>query len=90
MLIAEVPTPKNDKPTLASRQYQMIAEHPYLYTSNDVIFTIYAECNSLEASEQRQALFAKSQPCLRLSPLTKRYGWGVHTDAEGSPLGPRV
>lgn len=84
VLMAEVPLPKNDKPTVASMQYQMIAENPYQYTSDDVIFTIHAARNNLEASDQqRAAFFAKGQPCLRSSPLTKRYGWGVHSDAEG-------
>jgi hypothetical protein len=26
---------------------------------------------------------SKSLPCLRCSPLAKRYGWGFHFDAEG-------
>ncbi len=29
------------------------------------------------------ALFSKSHPCLRASMLPKRYGWGVHFNAEG-------
>ncbi len=33
--------------------------------------------------EQRQIFFSKGQPCFRASPLTKRYGWGVHANAEG-------
>ncbi|WP_344308138.1 DUF6157 family protein [Brevibacterium samyangense] len=28
-------------------------------------------------------VFARGQPCLRSSPLAKRYGWGFHYDAEG-------
>ncbi|WP_298711512.1 DUF6157 family protein [Micrococcus sp. 2A] len=39
----------------------------------------------------REAFFAKSQACLRASPLGKRHGWGLHHDAEGRvalvPLG---
>ena len=31
---------------------------------------------------QREAFFAKSQACLRSSPLGRRYGWGIHHDAE--------
>ena len=26
---------------------------------------------------------AKGQPCMRASPLTKRYGWAAHYDANG-------
>lgn len=82
--MAEVPVSKNGKPTVASMQYQMIAENPYQYTSDDVIFTVHALRNNIEATAQeREAFFAKGQPCLRSSPLGKRYGWGVHSDAEG-------
>ncbi|MNI90480.1 hypothetical protein D3C73_1480060 [compost metagenome] len=28
-------------------------------------------------------LFAKKHPCLRASMLPKRYGWGIHYNAEG-------
>lgn len=35
-----------------------------------------------ERDAHRAAFFAKGQPCLRASPLAKRYGWGIHHDAE--------
>ncbi len=39
----------------------------------------------------REAFFARSQACLRSSPLGKRYGWGIHHNAESKialvPLG---
>ncbi|WP_295010500.1 DUF6157 family protein [uncultured Microbacterium sp.] len=36
-----------------------------------------------EDSSAREAFFARGQACLRASPLGKRYGWGVLSDAEG-------
>jgi hypothetical protein len=40
-----------------------------------------------QAEQQRAAiqelLFAKPYPCLRASPLPKKYGWGIHHDAQG-------
>ena len=36
-----------------------------------------------EGEAIRAAFFAKPHPCLRASPLPKRYGWGVHYDAHG-------
>ncbi|WP_199588951.1 DUF6157 family protein [Blastococcus sp. TF02A-26] len=36
-----------------------------------------------ERPEARRAFYARSQACLRASPLGKRYGWGLHADAEG-------
>ena len=36
-----------------------------------------------EYQEARGKFFSKGQPCFRASPLTKRYGWGVHYDKDG-------
>ncbi len=82
----EVPPQKGDKLTIANIQYQMLAERPYIYTSDDLIFAVYARRKDIVESdleEAREAYFSKGQPCLRSSPLTKRYGWGVHNDANG-------
>ncbi len=83
---AEVPPQKNDKKTVANYQFDMIAHQPYKYTSDDVIFEVYAQKNAITQAEKnaaRAAFFSKGQACLRASPLTKRYGWGVHADANG-------
>lgn len=81
----EVP-PTGKKKTAANLQYDMLADHPYEYTSDDVLFTTFAmrkEIPEAEWNEQRELYFSKGQPCFRASPLTKRYGWGVHSNAEG-------
>ena len=81
---SEIPVAKNAKPTVASMQYDTISTKPYEYTSDDVIFTIYAERNGIENSQfEREKFFSKGQPCFRSSPLGKRYGWGVHSNNEG-------
>jgi len=81
---SEIPVVKNDKPTIASMQYEAVSTGPYKYTSDDVIFNIYSERNGIENSRvEREKYFSKGQPCFRSSPLGKRYGWGVHSDAEG-------
>jgi hypothetical protein len=82
----EIPPVKGDKKSVANIQYDMISKNPYKFTSDDVLFYVYAERNDLADSElekAREAFFSKGQPCLRASPLTKRYGWGVHNDGEG-------
>ena len=82
----EIPPVKGDKKSVANIQYDMISKNPYAYTSDDVLFHVYAERNDLANSEldkAREVFFSKGQPCLRASPLTKRYGWGVHNDGEG-------
>ncbi|GAA4466631.1 DUF6157 family protein [Nemorincola caseinilytica] len=81
----EVPPQKGDNPTVAGMQFHMLVDNPYKYTSDDVLFRVYALRNNIPKSELKEAraqFFAKGQPCLRASPLTKRYGWGVHADAD--------
>ncbi len=80
------PPMRGDKKTVAKHQFDLLRDHPYQYTSDDIFFKVYAERNDLEASELEEArvqFFSKGQPCFRSSPLTKRYGWGIHCDAEG-------
>lgn len=82
----EVPPLKGDKKTAANIQFELISKHPYKYTSDDVLFQVYANKNDLTKAEyksEREKFFSKGQPCLRASPLTKRYGWGIHSNAEG-------
>lgn len=82
----EVPKHKNNSPTIASLQFDLISSHPYQYTSDDVLFQVYAKRKNLVAQEMEEArklFFSKGQACLRASPLTKRYGWGIHSDREG-------
>ncbi|MCU0493774.1 MAG: DUF6157 family protein [Chloroflexaceae bacterium] len=79
--------PEKADPTVAQLQFAMLQGQPYVYTSDDVIFTVYAAKQDIapdEYNERREAFFAKGQPCLRSSPLGKRYGWGIHFDAEAN------
>ena len=82
---AEVPPLKKDTPSVANLQFDMIMANPYVYTSDEVIFSIHALRNDIvnNLEEERAAFFAKGQACLRASPLSKRYAWGTHHDGEG-------
>lgn len=84
-LAAEVPPVKGENLSVANLQFDMIMANPYKYTSDEVIFSIYAQRNGIVSNleQERAAFFSKGQACLRASPLTKRYGWGIHHDAEG-------
>ena len=77
--------PVAEKPSIAATHYRLIAEQPYARTSDDVIFETHALRNGVAVDDAaaREAFFSKGQPCLRSSPLGKRYGWGIHHDAEG-------
>ncbi len=81
---AEIPASAE---SVAGLQYAMLHDHPYRLTSDDLLFAIYACRNGIidatAITEAREAFFARSQACLRTSPLAKRYGWGIHYDADG-------
>ena len=85
-LSGEIPPSKGEKRTAASIQFEMISKHPYQFTSDDVLFQVYADKKELTKSElqsAREQFFSKGQPCFRASPLSKRYGWGIHYNEEG-------
>ena len=74
------------KATIASRTFELISQAPYGRTSDDVIFTVWAERNGVPAEEwdaAREEFFSVGRACLRSSDLGKRYGWGLHFNAEG-------
>jgi hypothetical protein len=80
------PPPQSSAPSVAALTYRQLSEQPYRYTSDDVLFTVYAERHGIpeaERSKARVEFFRKPQACLRASPIGKRYGWGIHSDAEG-------
>ena len=81
-----VPPQKGDSLSIANRQFDMISKNPYKYTSDEVLFRIFADKNDITQSEYEAAkaqFFSKGQACLRASPLGKRYGWGIHFNHEG-------
>jgi len=82
----EIPPMKGEKMTVANIQFNILNKNPYKFTSDDVLFQVYAERNDLAENElpaAREQFFSKGQPCMRTSPLTKRYGWGIHNDENG-------
>lgn len=82
---AQVP-PETDSPTIARLHWELISARPYALTSDDVVFETHARRAGIAPEERERAraeFFSKGQPCLRSSPLGKRYGWGVHADADG-------
>lgn len=82
----EVPADKGHLRSVASIQYDLIKNNPYKYTSDDVLFQVFAERKNLRPAEwsaARTDYFSTGQPCFRASPLTKRFGWGVHSDSVG-------
>lgn len=84
--VGEFPPQKDGVKSVANIQFDLIRGFPYKYTSDDIIFLVFANRNNLPLTKydsSRRELFSKGQACLRSSPLTKRYGWGVHSNHEG-------
>ncbi|MEZ4826456.1 MAG: DUF6157 family protein [Bacteroidia bacterium] len=78
--------PTKEKKTVAEMQYELITKNPYKFTSDDIFFQIFADRNDLTKAEYekaREQFFSKGQPCFRSSPLTKTYGFGIHSDKNG-------
>lgn len=85
-----VPVAKGDRKPIHVLQYELLAESPYRYTHEDLIWEVHIRHKGLaeaeleaRAAEIRAELFAKPHPCLRASLLPKKYGWGVHYDEQG-------
>lgn len=86
----EEPPLHGGKVTVAGLQYEMIANAPYKFTSDDVIFAtsvagrqLGAKAGAKAYSLARNVFFSKGQACLRASGLGKRFGWGIHADDDG-------
>ena len=83
---AETPPLNGDKKSVANSQFELVKNNPYKFTSDDVLFQVFADRNGVKESDYataREQFFAKGQPCFRASPLTKRYGFGVHNNEDG-------
>lgn len=77
--------PISENLSIAALHYRLISEKPYGRTSDDVLFETHALRKGIDAddADARAEFFSKGQPCLRSSPLGKRYGWGTHHDENG-------
>lgn len=83
---SKIPNSKGDKKTIAEIQYELLVKNPYQYTSDDILFEVFATRNDLTKTEYKQAredFFSKGQPCFRTSPLTKTHGFGIHNNSYG-------
>jgi hypothetical protein len=84
-----MPLDRGATKSVATVQYAMLADQPYVHTQEDVLFATWFERQNMpeksaaEIAELRVEFFAKPKPCLRTSPLAKKYGWGFVFDASG-------
>jgi hypothetical protein len=85
-----IPTQRGETPTIPVLQHQLLSSKPYGLTLEELMLEVYLRREGLtkvEAKAQSAAiqekLFGKSYPCMRASPLPKKFGWGVHYDESG-------
>jgi hypothetical protein len=67
-------------------EYGLLVEHPYTCTEEDIAFEVYAVLHDIpkvSRPKEREMFLSKGHPHLRVSALAKRYGWGIHNNAEG-------
>lgn len=85
-----VPEKRGGKATIAVLEHELLSRNPYKHTNDELIFIVHVTRLGLSPAELEArgkeihaALFSKPHPCMRASPLPKRYGWGVHYDVQG-------
>lgn len=69
---AEVPPLKGDTKSVANIQFEMVNKNPYKFTSDDVLFQVFALRKELleeEMAEARKEFFSKVKPVLELRHL---------------------
>ena len=52
-----IPPLKDGKKTVANIQFEMISKNPYKFTSDDVLFRVFAERNDLSKNEYTVILY---------------------------------
>jgi len=71
--------------TLARLHFDLLSEHPYELTLDDLNFTVHCLKNGLDTTDRaaRETFLSRGHPCMRASPLTKTYGFGAHYNHAG-------
>ncbi len=67
-------------------EYELLVKHPYTYTEEDIAFEVYVVLHDIPKAnwpKEREKFLSRGHPHLRVSALAKRYGWGIHNDADG-------
>jgi hypothetical protein len=82
----EVPPARGGRPTKATVEYELIAGEPYGLTEGELAFRTHMVMRDIPAADwpaERERFLSHEKPRLRVSPLPKRYGWGIHIDSHG-------
>jgi Family of unknown function (DUF6157) len=82
----QVPQARGGKKTKAVVEYELLVKRPYTYTEEEIAFEVFAVLHAIPKASwptERKRFLRKGHPHLRVSALAKRYGWGIHNNAEG-------
>lgn len=74
-----VATPPTKEGTIAERQFARLSAAPYAMTSDELLLAVE---NDRKGDVTAEEFFAKPLACLRVSPLVKKHGYGLHHDAK--------
>jgi len=84
------PPDKKTGLTKAGIEYELVANRPYGYTQEELLYQVHIRHKGISAEELeekgtqlRDEFFQKPMPCMRASMLPKKFGWGIHFNAEG-------
>jgi hypothetical protein len=84
------PPDKKGGLTKAGIEFELVANHPYAYTQEELLFQVHIRHKGISEEELeakgtqiRDEFFQKPTACMRASALPKKYGWGIHFDSEG-------
>ncbi|MBW5448882.1 hypothetical protein GE107_22845 [Cohnella sp. CFH 77786] len=85
-----IPPDKKTGKTKPGIEFELAAGHPYRYTQEELLYEVHVRHKGIPAEEQAERgeelkaeFYRKPQPCMRASMLPKKYGWGIHFNAEG-------
>ncbi|MBW7455327.1 DUF6157 family protein [Paenibacillus sepulcri] len=84
------PPDKKSGKTKPGIEFELVADHPYAYTQEELLFEVHIRHKEIPEEEleargtrMKDEFYQKPMPCLRASMLPKKYGWGIHFNAEG-------
>lgn len=87
--VALEPQQRGARTSAAQIHLSMARDHAGTYTQEQILFRTHLNAKGLDPTEHPEdgetwaAFFSKGRPCLRTSPLAKRYGWGLLFDDHG-------
>ena len=85
-----LPPDKKDGKTKAGIEYELASGNPYGYTQEELLYQVHIRHKAIpeeeiaaRGAELWDEFFQKPMACLRASMLPKKFGWGIHFNAEG-------